>query len=85
MRDWGYARDYVECMWLILQQPQPDDFVIATGDYHSVREFTTLAFARVGIDLEWRGEGLDEKGIDRATGHKETRQGSTLRHFKEGH
>jgi len=68
MRDWGYARDYVECMWLILQQPQPDDFVIATGDYHSVREFTTLAFARVGIDLEWRGEGLDEKGIDRATG-----------------
>lgn len=68
MRDWGYARDYVECMWLILQQPQPDDFVIATGDYHSVREFTTLAFARVGIDLEWRGEDLDEKGIDRATG-----------------
>lgn len=68
MRDWGYARDYVECMWLILQQPQPDDFVIATGDYHSVREFTTLAFARVGIDLEWRGEGLDEKGVDRATG-----------------
>ncbi|MDO4319674.1 MAG: GDP-mannose 4,6-dehydratase [Bacteroidales bacterium] len=68
MRDWGYARDYVECMWLILQQPEPDDFVIATGDYHSVREFTTLAFARAGIDIEWQGHGLDEKGIDRATG-----------------
>ena len=68
MRDWGYARDYVECMWLILQQPEPDDFVIATGDYHSVREFTTLAFARVGINLRWEGEGLDEKGIDEATG-----------------
>ena len=68
MRDWGYARDYVECMWLILQQPEPDDFVIATGDYHSVREFTTLAFARVGINLRWEGEGLEEKGIDEATG-----------------
>ena len=68
MRDWGYARDYVECMWLILQQPAPDDFVIATGDYHSVREFTTLAFARVGINLRWEGEGLDEKGIDEGTG-----------------
>ena len=68
MRDWGYARDYVQCMWLILQQPEPDDFVIATGDYHSVREFTTLACARVGINLRWEGEGLDEKGIDEATG-----------------
>ena len=68
MRDWGYARDYVECMWLILQQPEPDDFVIATGDYHSMREFTTLAFARVGINLRWEGAGLDEKGIDEATG-----------------
>ncbi len=68
LRDWGYARDYVECMWLILQQPQPDDFVIATGEYHSVREFTTLAFARAGINLRWEGEGLDEKGIDTATG-----------------
>lgn len=68
LRDWGYARDYVECMWLILQQPEPDDFVIATGEYHSVREFTTLAFARVGINLRWEGEGLDEKGIDTATG-----------------
>lgn len=68
MRDWGYARDYVECMWLILQQPEPDDFVIATGEYHSVREFTTLAFSRVGIELRWEGEGVDEKGIDVATG-----------------
>ena len=68
MRDWGYARDYVECMWLILQQPEPDDFVIATGEYHSVREFTTLAFKRVGIELRWEGEGIDEKGIDVATG-----------------
>ena len=67
-RDWGYAKDYVECMWLIMQQPEPDDFVIATGEYHTVREFTTLAFARAGIELEWQGEGLDEKGIDRATG-----------------
>lgn len=67
-RDWGYAPDYVECMWLILQQPEPDDFVIATGEYHSVREFTTVAFARVGIDLRWEGRGIDEKGIDKATG-----------------
>ena len=68
MRDWGYARDYVECMWLILQQPEPDDFVVATGEFHSVREFTTLAFARAGITLRWEGEGLQEKGIDEATG-----------------
>ena len=67
-RDWGYAKDYVECMWLIMQQPETDDFVIATGGYHTVHEFTTLAFARAGIELEWKGEGLDEKGIDRATG-----------------
>ena len=67
-RDWGYAKDYVECMWLIMQQPEPDDFVIATGEYHTVREFTTLAFARAGINLEWKGEGIDEKGIDSATG-----------------
>lgn len=67
-RDWGYARDYVECMWLILQQPAPDDFVIATGEYHSVREFCTLAFARAGISLRWEGSGIDEKGIDEATG-----------------
>lgn len=68
MRDWGYARDYVECMWLILQQPEPDDFVVATGEYHSVREFTTLAFERVGTTLRWEGEGVNEKGIDTATG-----------------
>lgn len=68
LRDWGYARDYVECMWLILQHDRPDDFVIATGEQHSVREFATLAFHNVGIELEWRGEGADEKGIDKATG-----------------
>ncbi|MBD5200265.1 MAG: GDP-mannose 4,6-dehydratase [Bacteroidales bacterium] len=68
LRDWGYAKDYVECMWLILQQPRPDDYVIATGVQHSVREFATLAFKHVGIDLEWKGEGIDEKGIDKATG-----------------
>lgn len=67
-RDWGYAPDYVKCMWLILQQPEPDDFVIATGEYHTVREFATLAFDRVGIKLRWEGRGLDEKGIDSATG-----------------
>ena len=67
-RDWGYAKDYVECMWLIMQQPQPDDFVIATGEYHTVREFTELSFKRAGINLRWEGAGLDEKGIDMATG-----------------
>ncbi len=68
LRDWGYAKDYVECMWLILQNDKPEDFVIATGVQHSVREFTTLAFHYVGIELEWQGEGLEEKGIDKATG-----------------
>ncbi len=68
LRDWGYAKDYVECMWLILQHETPEDFVIATGVQHSVREFTELAFRYAGIELEWKGEGLDEKGIDRATG-----------------
>lgn len=68
LRDWGYAKDYVECMWLILQQDEPDDYVIATGVQHTVREFTALAFKHVGIDLEWRGEGVDEKGYDKATG-----------------
>lgn len=68
LRDWGYAKDYVECMWLIMQQPVADDFVIATGEYHTVREFATLAFHHVGIELEWKGEGVDEKGIDKATG-----------------
>ena len=68
LRDWGYAKDYVECMWLILQQDKPEDFVIATGVQHSVREFCYLAFKHVGIDLEFVGEGEDEKGIDKATG-----------------
>ena len=68
LRDWGYAKDYVECMWLILQHETPEDFVIATGVQHSVREFTTLAFHYVGIELKWEGEGLNEKGIDRKTG-----------------
>lgn len=67
-RDWGYARDYVECMWLMLQHERPEDFVIATGEHHSVREFATLAFHYAGIELEWRGEGIDEKGIDKANG-----------------
>ncbi len=66
-RDWGYAPDYVECMWLILQQERPDDYVIATGEYHTVREFATLAFKRAGIQLRWEGTGVDEKGIDEAT------------------
>ena len=68
LRDWGYAKDYVECMWLILQHDTPEDFVIATGEQHSVREFATLAFHYAGIELEWTGEGMDEKGIDKATG-----------------
>ena len=67
-RDWGYAKDYVECMWLILQHDTPEDFVIATGEYHTVREFATLAFKEVGIDLHWEGEGVNEKGIDSQTG-----------------
>ncbi len=68
LRDWGYAKDYVECMWLILQHETPEDFVIATGVQHSVREFCYLAFKYAGIELEFRGEGLDEKGHDKATG-----------------
>ena len=63
-RDWGHAKDYVECMWLILQNDEPDDFVIATGEMHTVREFCELAFKEVGIELKWEGEGIDEKGID---------------------
>lgn len=68
LRDWGYAKDYVECMWLILQQEKPQDYVIATGEQHSVREFCLLAFKRAGIDLVFEGEGENEKGIDKATG-----------------
>ena len=68
LRDWGYAKDYVECMWLILQNETPEDFVIATGVQHSVREFCYLAFKYVGIELEFVGEGADEKGVDKATG-----------------
>ena len=68
LRDWGYARDYVECMWLMLQHDTPEDFVIATGEQHSVREFTEHAFYEVGIDLRWEGEGVEERGIDITTG-----------------
>ena len=68
LRDWGYAKDYVECMWLMLQHDTPEDFVIATGEYHTVREFATMAFKETGIELRWEGTGVDEKGIDVATG-----------------
>ena len=68
LRDWGYAKDYVECMWLILQHDIPEDFVIATGEMHTVREFATLAFKEVGIELRWEGEGVNEKGNDLKTG-----------------
>lgn len=68
LRDWGYAKDYVECMWLILQNDKPEDFVIATGVQHSVREFASLAFHHAGIEIEWQGSGMDEKGIDKSTG-----------------
>ncbi len=68
LRDWGYAKDYVECMWLMLQHDKPEDFVIATGEYHSVREFCTLAFREAGIELRWEGEGVEERGICCATG-----------------
>ena len=67
-RDWGYAKDYVECMWLILQHDVPEDFVIATGEMHTVREFTTLAFGEVGLNLHWEGKGVNEKGVDVKTG-----------------
>ena len=68
LRDWGYAKDYVECMWLILQQDTPEDFVIATGEQYSVRQFCELAFKEAGIEIEFKGEGVDEKGYDKATG-----------------
>lgn len=67
-RDWGYAKDYVECMWLILQHNKPEDFVIATGEMHSVREFCTIAFKEAGIEIEWKNKGIDEVGINKATG-----------------
>lgn len=67
-RDWGYAKDYVECMWLMLQHDKPEDFVIATGETRTVREFCTHAFKSVGIDIEWTGEGINEKGINKANG-----------------
>lgn len=70
LRDWGYAKDYVECMWLILQHETPEDFVIATGECHTVREFCTLAFKEVGIELRWEGKGVEEKGIDVNTGRE---------------
>ncbi|MDE7325722.1 MAG: GDP-mannose 4,6-dehydratase [Lachnospiraceae bacterium] len=68
LRDWGYAKDYVECMWLMLQHSIPEDFVVATGEQHSVREFCTLAFRYMGIELEWKGSGVQEKGMDKTTG-----------------
>lgn len=68
LRDWGYAKDYVECMWMILQHKEPDDFVIATGEQHSVRDFCNYAFEAAGIGLQWKGVGLEEKGIDKKTG-----------------
>ena len=68
LRDWGYAKDYVECMWLILQQDEPDDYVIATGEQHTVRQFCELAFKYAGIELEFKGQGIDEKGYDKKTG-----------------
>ncbi|TDX59249.1 GDP-mannose 4,6-dehydratase [Orenia marismortui] len=67
-RDWGHAKDYVKAMWLMLQQDEADDYVVATGETHKVREFVELAFKHVGIDIEWRGEGVEEEGIDKATG-----------------
>ena len=68
LRDWGYAKDYVECMWLMMQQEEPDDFVIATGEQHTVRDFTEKAFKANGIDIRWEGSGLEEKGYDAANG-----------------
>jgi len=67
-RDWGFAGDYVEAMWLMLQQDEPEDFVIATGEMHSVREFVELAFGEIGIEIQWRGEGVDEVGVEAVAG-----------------
>ena len=68
LRDWGYAKDYVECMWLMLQQDKPDDYVVATGEQHSVREFCQIAFKEAGIELEFKGSGVEEKGYNKKTG-----------------
>ena len=78
MRDWGHARDYVEGMWLIVQQEQPDDYVLATGEAHSVREFVEKAFAHVGRTILWEGKGVEEKGIDRGSGQGTRRGRSTI-------
>ena len=79
LRDWGYAKDYVECMWLILQQEEPEDFVIATGVQHSVREFTELAFKHAGIELEFKGEGLDEVGVVKTVNSAISHQPSAIK------
>jgi GDPmannose 4,6-dehydratase len=79
-RDWGFAGDFVEAMWMILQTEDPDDWVIGTGEEHSVREFCELAFSQTGVEIEWRGEGVDEVGVDRATG--ETRVLVNPRYFR---
>ena len=79
LRDWGYAKDYVECMWLILQQPKPEDFVIATGVQHSVREFTDLAFRHAGIELTFEGEGLNEVGVIKSIDANLKSQASNLK------
>jgi len=68
LRDWGYAKDYVECMWLMLQHDVPEDFVIATGEMHTVREFCDVAFQEAGIEIEWKGDGVEEKGLNKQTG-----------------
>ena len=79
LRDWGYAKDYVECMWLILQQDKPEDYVVATGVQHSVREFTDLAFKHAGIELEFQGEGLDEVGVIKSIDSKQSTVNSKLK------
>ena len=67
-RDWGHAKDYAEAMWLMLQQDEPDDYVIATGEQHSVREFVDVAAPFFGLDIEWKGKGIEEEGVDKVTG-----------------
>jgi GDPmannose 4,6-dehydratase len=70
LRDWGHAKDYVKGMWLILQQPEPEDFVLSTNEYHSVREFVEKSFAIKGFQIKWKGEGIDEVGYDEITGRE---------------